>query len=101
MPTTSDWPAEVHAQYLACLDERDRLQERIDELEDSLELEYVQHIEKRFARAVTLAKGLFEMIPTQTWRDAGGDDGQGHYEGEYRAEQIRQEIEEMLDDVSY
>jgi hypothetical protein len=34
-----------------------------------------------------------QMIDPQTWRDSGGDDGQGHYEGDYRAEQIHAEIE--------
>ena len=44
------------------------------------------------ARAVYIAENLFQMIDPQTWRDSGGDDGQGHYEGEYRAEQLREEL---------
>jgi hypothetical protein len=32
------------------------------------------------------------MIDRATWQGAGGDDGQGHYEGEYWAEQMEQEI---------
>jgi hypothetical protein len=35
-PKKADWPAEVHAEYLRALDERDALQERIDELEGIL-----------------------------------------------------------------
>jgi len=43
-------------------------------------------------RARVLARNLFAMVPRWVWLDSGGDDGQGHYEGEYRAEQIQQEI---------
>jgi hypothetical protein len=39
-----------------------------------------------------LARQLFQMIPREVWRDHGGDDGQGHYEGEYHAEQIEQSL---------
>jgi hypothetical protein len=45
------------------------------------------------ARAAFIAEHLMQMIDPQTWRDSGGDDGQGHYEGDYRAEQIHAEIE--------
>ncbi len=31
-----DWPQDLHEQYLAVLDERDKLQERIDHLEEKL-----------------------------------------------------------------
>lgn len=48
--------------------------------------------ERREARAVFLAEHLFQMIPQEVWRATGGDDGQGHYEGDYRAEQIREEL---------
>jgi hypothetical protein len=44
------------------------------------------------ARARHLAKHLFQMIPPDAWRETGGDDGQGHYEGDYRAEQLADEI---------
>lgn len=43
-------------------------------------------------RAVFLAEHLFQMIPQSVWRASGGDDSQGHYEGDYQAEQIREEI---------
>lgn len=45
-------------------------------------------------RAVQIAQGLHGMIDQETWRASGGDDMQGHYEGDYRAEQIWREIEE-------
>lgn len=37
-----DWPKELHEQYLLVLDERDRLQERIDALEAKYEPEPVK-----------------------------------------------------------
>ncbi len=43
-------------------------------------------------RAVFLAEHLWAMVPREVWRDSGGDDGQGHYEGDYRAEQVRDEL---------
>ena len=43
-------------------------------------------------RARNLAKHLFQMIDRETWRATGGDDGQGHYEGDYRAANIEEEI---------
>lgn len=46
-------------------------------------------------RAIEIAERLFQMVPEETWRDAGGDDGQGHYEGEARAAAIREELEAM------
>ena len=33
-----DWPSELHEQYIVVLDERDALQERIEELEDEIAL---------------------------------------------------------------
>lgn len=43
-------------------------------------------------KARHLAKHLFQMIDHKTWRATGGDDGQGHYEGDYRAAGIEEEI---------
>lgn len=43
-------------------------------------------------RAVYVAEHLFQMVPRDVWRDSGGDDGQGHYEGDYHAEQTREEL---------
>ena len=42
--------------------------------------------------AVYLAEHLFQMIDRETWRATGGDDGQGHYEGDYRAEKTYEDI---------
>jgi hypothetical protein len=61
-----------------------------DEL-DSLLAEVVRLRQER-DRAVFLAQHLFQMVPRQTWRDSGGDDGQGHYEGDYHAEKMRDEL---------
>ena len=44
------------------------------------------------ADAAELAGHLFQMIDPQTWRDWGADDGQGHYEGDYRAEKVAEQI---------
>lgn len=46
------------------------------------------------ARAAYVAEHLHTMIDRDTWRSTGGDDGQGHYEGDHRAEQIAVEIGE-------
>ena len=49
-------------------------------------------LQARADRLLTLALGLFVMVPDQVWKDSLGDDGQGHYEGLYRAEQIQKEL---------
>ena len=43
-------------------------------------------------RMTTVADGLLSMVPQEVWRASGGDDQQGHYEGDYRAEQLACEI---------
>lgn len=43
-------------------------------------------------RAANIAEHLFQMIDRDSWRATGGDDGQGHYEGDYRQEQVGVEI---------
>lgn len=50
------------------------------------------YLREALARAVLLAQGLMGMIDRDTWRDCGGDDGQGHYEGDYHAERIETEL---------
>lgn len=44
-------------------------------------------------RAAFVAEHLMQMIDRETWRATGGDDGQGHYEGDYREEQTFAEIQ--------
>lgn len=53
------------------------------------EVERLRDVAKR---AIYLAEHLFQMVPREVWRDTGGDDGQGHYEGDHRAEQTAAEI---------
>lgn len=43
-------------------------------------------------RARHLVKNLFLMTDREAWRASGGDDGQGHYEGDYHAAQLEEEI---------
>lgn len=43
-------------------------------------------------RARHLAKHLFAMVTLEQWRDTGGGDGQGHYEGDYHAAELEEEI---------
>lgn len=43
-------------------------------------------------RARHLTRHLFQMTTLEQWRDTGGDDGQGHYEGDYRAAELEEEI---------
>lgn len=44
---------------------------------------------------LTLAERLFALIDRETWRATGGDDGQGHYEGDYRAEGVEAQLVEL------
>ncbi len=53
----------------------------------------IVELKKKLARARFLAEHLFQMVDPQTWRDSGGDDGQGHYEGEYAAARLEEEIQ--------
>jgi chromosome segregation ATPase len=52
-------------------------------------------LRKNLKRATFLAEHLHQMIDPQTWRDHGGDDGQGHYEGDFHAEKTLTEIREL------
>lgn len=61
----------------------------------SLLLSECDQSRKALARAAHLADNLFSMIDPSTWHRAGGDDGQGHYEGDYHAEQCAQEIHSL------
>lgn len=51
-------------------------------------------------RAVYLGMHLHAMIPREVWIDSGGDDGQGHYEGDYHAEKVAVELRRLGDIVS-
>src|SRR5262245_58573618 len=42
--------------------------------------------------ARNLVSHMFQMISAETWREHGGDDGQGHYEGDYHAAQLQEQI---------
>jgi DNA repair ATPase RecN len=55
-----------------------------------------KELREKFERATWIAVHLFAMVTPEQWRDTGGDDGQGHYEGDYRAEQMRDELNELL-----
>lgn len=46
-------------------------------------------------KAVYLLEHLFPMIDQETWRATGGDDSQGHFEGDYHAEKVWQDILEL------
>jgi hypothetical protein len=51
-----------------------------------------KRLEAERDRARFIAAHLFQMIDREAWRASGGDDGQGHYEGEYHAAQLEEEI---------
>lgn len=75
-------------------DERDRAiaeAERLKRIAGSRFDLYEKAIAER-DRARHLAKHLFQMIDRQAWRDSGGDDSQGHYEGDCHAERTEEEI---------
>lgn len=44
-------------------------------------------------RAAYVAEHLMQMIDRETWRSSGGDDGQGHYEGDYHEERTALEVQ--------
>lgn len=47
-----------------------------------------------------LAERLFQMVPREAWRATGGDDQQGHYEGDYHQERVGQELARMRAEVA-
>lgn len=53
---------------------------------------HILELKEQFESLLFTAERLFQMIPREVWRDQGGDDGQGHYEGDYYAERIEQEL---------
>lgn len=79
-------PAPIYC-WADAMDEIDRLRADL-ERQEGITLARVRERD----RARHLAKHLFLMVEPQAWRDSGGDDGQGHYEGDYHAEQIEEEI---------
>lgn len=58
----------------------------------------LEQAERDKARAVFIAKHLFQMVPKEAWRAQGADDMQGHYEGDYWAEQTREELAALTPD---
>src|SRR4051812_10934166 len=61
--------------------------ERADKAEaerDALR-EELKTTRKNLKRATYIAEHLWQMVDQETWRSTGGDDGQGHYEGDYHA----------------
>lgn len=67
------------------------LPESCDHCLTALERDYYR---AALARAAFVAEHLMQMIDPQTWRDTGGDDSQGHYEGDYHADATAAEISE-------
>lgn len=58
-------------------------------------LETIQELRKALGRAAFTSEHLFQMISREEWRATGGDDGQGHYEGEYYADKVYEEIKQL------
>jgi hypothetical protein len=54
----------------------------------------VEALSNLAADVLWLAEHLFQMISRETWRATGGDDGQGHYEGDYRAEFVETQLQD-------
>jgi hypothetical protein len=94
------------ATYEMVVEERDRLEAIVRLREQSqipmipraahaklqrLEAE-VEKLEGLLRRAAYVAEHLMGMIPLEQWRRHGGDDMQGHYEGDYHAEKVAEEI---------
>jgi hypothetical protein len=49
-------------------------------------------LREALGRAAYIAEHLMQMIPRETWRAHGADDGQGHYEGDYQEAQLALEV---------
>lgn len=60
----------------------------------------LEELSAGLTRAVYLAMHLLAMIPRDAWLATGGDDGQGHYEGDYHAERVAAELRRLGDLVS-
>lgn len=52
----------------------------------------LEEAERAARRSLYIAEHLFGMVDQKAWRDSGGDDMQGHYEGDYRAETLAEEL---------
>jgi hypothetical protein len=55
----------------------------------------VRELEDALRRATFLAEHLMQMIDRETWRATGGDDGQGHYEGDHHEAQVALELKRL------
>jgi hypothetical protein len=62
---------------------------------DALEAER-DTLKETLARAASCAKHLMGMTTQEMWRELGSDDGQGHYEGDYWAENTSAQIDEWI-----
>lgn len=82
---------------LAARRERDEAQAAAENFEVEAVIARRERDEAREAlrRLAYIAGHLFQMVDRETWRGTGGDDGQGHYEGECRAEALEREIREL------
>jgi hypothetical protein len=76
------------------LDGRDFNRARHDAFDEALDslAARLRDTTEALTRAAWVAQHLYAMIDRETWLSSGGDDGQGHYEGDYWAEQIVEEI---------
>jgi len=90
MTDLSDFRRIVHEPMVHALREKNR------ELRVSMQATETREKElsRTLGRAAHIARNLMGMISVEAWRATGGDDGQGHYEGDYHAENIAQEIRE-------
>lgn len=57
---------------------------------NTIDLASFRDLVEQLESLLKVAEGLFQMIDRETWRATGGDDQQGHYEGDYRAAQIEE-----------
>lgn len=85
--------------YVELRDAIGRLQEQIEAAcqdasafatDAELESQENDRLKEQFETLRKVADGLFQMIDRETWRATGGDDQQGHYEGDYRAAQMEE-----------
>jgi hypothetical protein len=81
---------EVGRALTQALAEIDALAARVDGL-----LAELDQAKRALARAVYLGEHLLGMVPREVWREQGGDDQQGHYEGDYWAEQTAAELKSL------
>jgi chromosome segregation ATPase len=82
----------------AALTRADAMHEALKDEHERAEAE-VERLRRARDRAIFLAEHLWQMVPQEVWREHGAE-WQGQYEGDYHAEQVREELAALANDES-